>query len=176
MERPAGDLLAVGRIRRPHGIHGELTVDITTDFPERLVAGLDVVIGNPEPSSTLHVNVVRLHKGAWLVAFAGIDDRDQAEAWRGQWLYLPAQERTSLPATYFYEHELEGLRCLDVTGRELGEVVTLENTGGIALLKVRTGAGEVLAPFKSPIVVSVDLQARTVILDPPRGLFDGDAL
>jgi 16S rRNA processing protein RimM len=173
---PAGDLLAVGRIRRPHGIHGEVTVDVTTDFPERLVAGQDVVVGNPDPQGTLHIDQVRWHKGAWLVAFAGVDDRDKAEGWRGFWLYLPAQERSALPPTYYYEHELEGLRCVDVAGRVLGTVTALDNTTGTALLRVRIESGEVLVPFTSPIVVRVELPTRTVVLDPPRGLFDGDAL
>lgn len=176
MEQPAGELLAVGRVRRPHGIHGEVTVDVTTDFPERLVAGMDVVLGNPDPQVTLRATAVRWHKGAWLVAFDGIDDREAAEGWRGYWLYLPAQERTSLPPTYYYEHELEGMRCVDPAGQLLGTVRSLENPGGIALLKVDAGSGEVLVPFKSPIVVRVDLEAGTVTVDPPIGLFEGDAL
>ena len=61
-------------------------------------------------------------------------------------------------------------------GTELGTVTGLQDGPGASLLVVAAATGEVLVPFKSPIVVRVDLEAGTVVLDPPRGLFDGDAL
>ena len=176
MSGPEADWLAVGRVRRPHGIHGEITVEIVTDFPERLAAGTAVGLGEEAP--TLHVTVqqVRRHKGDWLLSLKDVGTREEVEGWRGLWLFLPAQERSSLPERYYYEHELIGCRCVSTDGTGLGEVTALEDGPGGALLKVAAAAGEVLVPFRSPIVVRVDLEARTVELDPPRGLFDGDAL
>lgn len=175
-EEPAGEWLAVGYIRRPHGIHGEIVVDIETDFPDRLQAGVEVGVG-PTGPDRLHLVVrVREHKGAWLLAFEGLDTRDAVEAFRDLWVFLPPQPRSSLPDTYFYEHEIAGLRCITAGGGDLGRVVGLTDGGGGALLQVKTGAGEVLVPFCSPIVVRVDLAAGTILLDPPRGLFDFDAL
>lgn len=175
-EEPAGEWLAVGYIRRPHGIHGEVVVDIETDFPDRLQAGVEVGVGASGPDQRHRLVRVREHKGAWLLAFEGLDTRDAVEAWRDLWVFLPSQPRTSLPETYFYEHEIAGLRCVTGSGRDLGSAVGLTDGGGGALLQVQTGRGEVLVPFRSPIVVRVDLAAGTILLDPPRGLFDADAL
>ena len=176
MSGPEADWLAVGRVRRPHGIHGELTVEIVSDFPERLAAGTEIGLGEEAPRLHVTVHQVRRHKGDWLLSFEDVRTREEVEGWRGLWVFLPAQERSSLPERYYYEHELVGCRCVSTDGTGLGEVSALEDGPGGALLTVVAAAGEVLVPFRSPIVVRVDLEARTVELDPPRGLFDGDAL
>ncbi len=175
MSRPAAEWLAVGRVRKPHGIHGELLAEILTDFPERVAPGVELGVGQP-PERCLNVARVRLHKGAWLLTLEGVGTREAAEALRDAWLTLPGQAREQLPPGYFYEHELAGLTCVDRSGRVLGDVAGLADVGGGALLVVRTDAGEVLVPFRPALVVEVDLGARRVVLDPPKGLFDDDAL
>ena len=175
MNRPEA-WLAVGRIRRPHGIHGEVVVDIETDFPERMGPGVRVGLGADEPERFLEVERVRLHKGSWLLGFAGFADRNAVEPLRDLWIFLPPQDRSSLPKTYYYEHELRGLACVDAAGQSLGRVKGLLPGGAGNLLEVETDGGEVLVPFTSPIVVAVDLERGTVVLDPPPGLFGSDAL
>jgi 16S rRNA processing protein RimM len=175
VSRPAAEWLAVGRVRKPHGVHGELLAEILTDFPERVAPGVELGIGQP-PERSLTVARVRLHKGAWLLTLEGVETREAAEALRDAWLSLPEQARDELPTGYFYEHELAGLSCVDRSGHPLGEVTGVSDVGGGALLVVRTDAGEVLVPFRPALVVEVDLGARRVVLDPPKGLFDDDAL
>jgi len=174
--RPEATWLAVGRVRRPHGVHGEIAVETVTDFPERVVPGVEVGIGRESPEFHKVVHRVRFHKGDWLLSFADVRDRNDVEGWRGLWVFLPAQERSSLPENYYYEHELVGCRCALADGTVLGEVRELKGGPGAALLAVTSPGGEVLVPFVSPIVVRVALVTQTVVLDPPRGLFDGDAL
>jgi len=175
-ESPDASWLAVGRVRRPHGVHGEVTVEILTDFPERLAAGVEVALGADAPDFRRTVRQVRLHKGYWLLSFEDVRTREDIEAWRGLHLFLPQQERSALPPTYYYEHELAGCACVLADGTPLGTVSELQDGPGGALLAVATPSGEVLVPFVSPTVVRVDLEARAVVLDPPRGTFDGDAL
>ena len=174
--RPEASWLAVGRVRRPHGVHGEISVETVTDFPERMMAGVEVGIGQDSPDFHKTVYKVRFHKGDWLLSFVDIRDRSEVEGWRGLWLFLPPQERSTLPENYFYEHELAGCRCTLGDGTVLGEVTALQGGPGVALLVVATTRGEVLVPFVSHMVVAVDLATRTIVLDPPRGLFDDDAL
>jgi len=173
---PEASWLAVGRVRRPHGIHGEVTVEILTDFPERLTDGIEIGLGRDAPEFRRTVHHVRMHKGAWLLSFAELPTRDEVEEWRGLHVFLPPQERSKLPPTYYYEHELVGCRCVLADGSALGIVTALQDGPGGSLLAVAANAGEVLVPFRSPTVVRVDLEAGTIVLDPPRGLFDGDAL
>lgn len=168
--------LAVGRVRRPHGIRGEVTVEIVTDFPGRMSDGVVVGLGSEAPERFIPVHRVRTHKGQWLLAFEDLTTRDDVESLRNLWLFLPEQERSALPPNYFYEHELAGLSCVNRDGAPLGSVIELVSGAGTPLLKVQVPGGEALVPFTSPIVVRVDLEAGRVILDPPRGLLDGDAL
>lgn len=173
MAGPPAEWLAVGLVRKPHGIHGEVAVEVLTDFPDRLEAGMEVRLG-AEPGCVLHLERVRWHKGAWLLTFAGVEDRNEVETWRNLYLYLPAQERSGLPERYYYEHELAGLECVLPDGTALGRVKALTDAPGSALLDVDTNHGGVLVPFRSPIVVRVELDAGRVVLDPPTGLFDDD--
>lgn len=175
MSRPTR-FLAVGRVRKPHGVHGELLVEILTDFPQRLEPGVCVGVGETDPEEFFTVKSVRFHKGAWLVKLVECTRREHAEAFREKHLFLPEQAREALPATYYYEHELVGLRCLLVDGREAGVVQRLDAGPAGAWLVVAREAQEFLVPFVSPIVVRVDLSQGVVILDPPEGLIFGDAL
>lgn len=173
---PGASWLAVGRVRRPHGIHGEIVVESLTDFPERLAPGVEIGLGSEALDRRAVVHRVRFHKGDFLLALEGIDERNAVEGWRGLYVFLPEQPRDELPQNYYYEHELLGCHCALADGAELGEVTGLLPGAGGHLLVVAASRGEVLVPFISPIVVRVDMATRTVVLDPPRGLFDADAL
>lgn len=169
--------LAVGRARRAHGVHGDVLVEIVTDFPERMVPGITVGFGDAQPERFLPVHAVRHHKGAWLLALDGVTRREDAESLAPSWVFLAAQARSSLPDNYYYEHELVGCRCRAPGGADLGRVVELLDMGGGMLLRVESDEGrEVLVPFRTPIVVRVDLNDGIIDLDPPGGLFTGDAL
>lgn len=175
MTRPTR-FLAVGRVRKPHGVHGELLVEILTDFPERLGHGVEVALGHTEPEIFFVVTSVRVHKGLWLLKFGDCDSREEAAKLRDQYLFLPEQDRQLLPPNYFYEHELVGLACELVDGSPAGSVLRLEKGAAGAWLVVAVEGREVLVPFASPIVFRVDLAAGKVVLDPPEGLIFGHAL
>lgn len=175
MTRPTS-FLAVGRVRKPHGVHGELLAEMLTDFPERLGRGVEVGIGHNQPELFFIVTSVRVHKGLWLLRLGGCDSRERADELRGQYLFLPEQDRQSLPPNYFYEHELVGLACELADGSPAGTVLRLEKGDVGAWLVVAVEGREVLVPFVSPIVLRVDLSAGKVVLDPPEGLIFGYAL
>ena len=81
-----------------------------------------------------------------------------------------------MPEGYYYEHDLVGLQCRSASGEPLGEVRALDLSGGQTRLVVRRGDRELLVPWVPAIVTAVDLAAKVVILDPPPGLFDDDAV
>ena len=171
------DWLVVGLVRKPHGVHGDVLVEIVTDFPERLAEGVRFGLGPEEGPMTFHrVHDVRYHKGQWLLGVEGIRQRDAVEEWRGLYLFLPEQSLDELPEGYYYEHHLVGLRCLSPEGEPLGEVTGMENEGPQARLVVRRGKREFLVPYVPQIVTGVDLEAGTLTIDAPRGLLDDDAV
>lgn len=169
--------LIVGRVRKPHGVHGEVLVEIITDFPERMEEGVRFGLGPEDGPSSFHeAHRVRYHTGSWIVAVQGIRRREPVEEWRGQYIFLPEQTLDELPEGYFYEHHLVGLEVRLPDGTILGEVAGLDEGPGQTRLVVRKGQRDFLVPWVPEIVRRVDLEAGSIELDPPAGLLDDDAL
>ncbi|MFC8193177.1 ribosome maturation factor RimM [Cellulomonas sp. NPDC057328] len=167
--------LTVARIGRPHGLRGEVALDVRTDAPERRLtvgARLDT---EPTAAGPLTVTHVRRAQERWYVTFAEASDRTAVEALRGVELVVEADDDEDDDG--WYEHELVGLRAEHVSdGRVLGEVVGLEHLPAQDLLVVREPDGtRTLVPFVEAIVPVVDVAGGRVVLDPPGGLLAADA-
>lgn len=165
----------VGRIGKPHGLRGDVTVDVRTDEPERRFAPGSVLRvepprGSHTPHRTLTVATSKWHQSVLLVRFEEVADRNAAEAARGILLHaaLPADATPDDPDEY-YDHQLVGLAAYDVDGGALGEVAGLVHGGAQDLLVVRTPEGrEALVPFVKALVPEVDVPGgRVVIADRP---------
>ncbi len=172
-----GEWLIVGRVTKPHGIHGGVLAEIITDFPERMVAGLEVGLGTEdgEVERTIGIHEVRYHRGRWLLYFKDIRQREEVDDLRGKFLFLPEQALDELPEGYYYEHHLVGLECRSLAGDVLGTITGFEEGPGQVRAVVRRDNREFLVPWVPEIVREVDLEARAVTLDPPAGLLDDDA-
>ena len=167
--------VVVGRIGKPHGLRGEVTVDVRTDEPDRRFAVGTPLRAEPRPGSanplsTLTVARTRWHQGVLLATFEEIADRTAAEAARGTVLHtrIAADESPEDPDEY-YDHQLVGLAAYDLDGRELGEVMALVHGGAQDLLTIRTpDRREALVPFVKALVPEVDLAGgRVVVADRP---------
>ena len=174
--------LVAGRVIKPHGITGELVVDVRTDDPYERFAGGNRLQLKPSrgqgPIREVKVESSRPHGTRLLVRLSGVSDREGAEALRG---HLFVVDSGDLPALddpdEFYDHELEGLAVRTVGGDEVGTVHEVLHTAAGELLSVRNPAGrEILVPFVSAIVTSVSRDAGVVEIDPPEGLLDVEAL
>ncbi|HEY0807319.1 MAG TPA: ribosome maturation factor RimM [Pseudonocardiaceae bacterium] len=174
------ELRMVGRVVKPHGIRGELMVNVSTDSAEqRFAVGAVLFVTSRDGSvvRTLTVTAARPHSGRLLVYFEGIGDRDAAETLRGALLSGDIAELPSIDdPDEFYDHQLEGLAVQTVAGVRIGTVrEVMHGAGGELLVVDRTDGGEALVPFVREIVPEVDLRARRVLLDPPPGLLDDEA-
>lgn len=167
--------VVVGRIGKPHGIRGEVTLDVRTDEPERRFAPGTVLraqapAGADRRPSTLTVGRARWHQSTLLVTFEELADRNAAEAARGTVLHatLAADEVPEDPDEY-YDHQLVGLAVVDLDGTVIGEVRAVVHGSAQDLLGVRTPDGrDALVPFVSALVPEVDLAAgRVVVADRP---------
>jgi 16S rRNA processing protein RimM len=168
--------LIVGRACKPHGIQGDLLVEIITDFPERLADGVRFGVGGEtEPEEFFEVHRVRYHKGRWLLSVRGLRDREAVQEWRGKCLFLPEQAMDELPEGYYYEHHLTGLECRSPDGQVIGEVAGLDPGESQSRLIVRRGTRDFLVPYVPEIVSEVSVEQGYVIIDAPAGLLDDDA-
>ena len=166
--------LVIGRVLRAHGIRGEVVVEVTTDEPDvRYAAGV-VLATEPADRGPLTIEAARPHQGRLIVGFAGVPDRDAAEALRGVRLCVESAELP--PPTdpdEYHDFQLIGLRAVDLAGDELGEVTAVRHGPGAELLVLsRPAGGTALVPFVKAIVPSVDLAGGRVVLTPPEGLLD----
>lgn len=167
-------LLTVGEIVRPHGIHGEVIVDVRTDEPDaRFVVGATLPTEGGGPP-TLTVAAARPHQGRLIVAFEDVHDRDLAEGLRGVRLCVDsAQMAAPQDPDEFHDHQLIGLTVVTTAGDIAGEVVRIDHAPASELLVLRRPDGRsALVPFVKAIVPEVDLAAGRVVVDPPGGLFD----
>jgi 16S rRNA processing protein RimM len=162
--------LVVGRIARPHGVRGEVSVEVRTDDPaERFGAGA-VLATDPAGAGPLTVASARWHAGRLLVAFAGVTDRDRAGELRGVWLTVDSADAGSPPGPdEFRDHELIGLDVLTTAGTPVGQVTEIRHHGQDLLV---IEPGEVLVPFVAAIVPEVNVAAGRLVIDPPPGLLE----
>ncbi|MGE3811403.1 MAG: ribosome maturation factor RimM [Candidatus Nanopelagicales bacterium] len=168
--------LVVGRIGKPHGIRGELTVEVRTDAPEIRFAPGSVLATDPARVGPLTVAAARWHSGRLLLRVEGVADRNAAEALRGVVVSaeVPDDEQPDDPEE-FYDHQLRGLAVVTVDGAEVGAVDAVVHLPAQDLLSVRRPDGrEVLVPFVSAIVPEIDVEAGRVVIAPPPGLLDLD--
>jgi 16S rRNA processing protein RimM len=166
----------VGRIARPHGIRGQVIVNLDTDFPEeRFQPGAELFVERGGAIEPLVVTTVRFHGGRPIVALAGVDTMTAAEALAGLELRVPADRLIELPAGTYYRHDLIGCHVERADGREVGIVDDVEGTLAGSRLVVRSESGEILIPLALPICPVIDTTNRRIVVDPPEGLLDLNA-
>ncbi|MGH9264447.1 MAG: ribosome maturation factor RimM [Acidimicrobiales bacterium] len=152
-------MLEVGRIVKAHGIRGEVIVDLISNRPEERLAPGSVLSSD---RGDLEVLTATPHQGRWIVAFAGVEDRNTAETFRG--VVLSAEPIEGDDDT-LWVHELIGSEVFDLGGRSYGPVEAVEANPASDLLVL---SGDRLVPL---VFVKTSLPGR-VVIDPPPGLLD----
>jgi 16S rRNA processing protein RimM len=172
------DLVIVGRVRRPHGVRGEVLIDVLTDEPDAVYASGRRVFGGDidgpveDDAPTLTVVETRPFKDGLLVRFDEIAGRTEAELWNGRLLLVPEGELSPLEEGEVYQHELKGMTVELSSGEVVGTVADVFEVPQGLLLDVARERGTVLVPFSDAIVLDVDRHRRVVRIDPPAGLLE----
>lgn len=174
------EYLAVARIVKPQGRRGEVLAEILTDFPRRFMTLRRAYVQNPgQGPEPVEVENAWPHRGRVVLKFSGVDSIDQASRLRGRYVLIRREDKTPLPANQYYLWELTGCRVIDGRQggqREVGTVVEVEATGGVDLLHVATGRGEVLIPLAQAICKRIDTEEKTIVIDPPEELLELNGL
>ena len=168
--------LVVGRLRKPHGLKGSVTVFPLTDDPQDVyAAGVQLwlkdidgeFVGEP-----LKVEWSKPYHREWLLKFRGIDRVEEAEFLRGLFLTAHASRLTPPAEGEVYLHELEGFSVRHQDGTALGIVSALYDLPSGLMIEVQGPKREFLLPFKKEFVPEVDREARRLIVSPPDGLIE----
>lgn len=162
--------LVVGEVLKPHGVRGEVRVRPHTDLPERFGWLASVLIG-PDPMRIMAVEGVRFHQELILLKLSGIDDRESAARLRGRLLHVPIEEAITLNEDEYFLFQLEGLAVYSDTGRHLGAISSVIETGANHVFVVRGEEGEILLPDTAEVIQDIDFerQRMTVHLLPGLG-------
>ena len=166
------DLILVGRVARAHGIKGQVIVNPETDFAEqRFRKGESLFVGSEDAPAARQIRDVRFHQGRPVIRFEGVETMNDAEALAGAELWVEAAARDPLPDHMFYRHDLVGCDVVDRGGRPVGTVTAVEGAIERSYLIVQGSRGEVMIPLRVEMV-TVDLPAKRITVDPPEGLLE----
>lgn len=153
--------LVVGKLRRPHGLHGDMILEVITDFPQRLRVGKTVYVGDAyEPK---RIRARRPYNADLLLAFDGYDTPEEAGMLRNELVYVRADELPPLSEGEYYQHQLLGMRVVSEAGEELGRLEQILETGANNVYVVRPESGpEILLPAIEAVILGVDLEQGEV--------------
>jgi len=163
--------LAVGRVIKPHGVQGEVRVELMTDLPERFKWLKTVYVGERNPRPVV-VESVRFHQEFVLLKLAGYPTRTEAEALRNELLQVPEEEAIPLEEGEYFLHQLLGLEVQTEDGQSLGRLTDVLETGANNVFVVSGADGEHLIPDIPDVVQAVDVVGGRIIIRPLPGLLN----
>ena len=171
--------IAVGVIRKAHGVRGEASVEPWTDAPGRFDDLEQVTLVSPDEKQTREARIesVRAHAGRALVKFAGIETPEEVQLLQNWSVEIPEEEARELEEDEYFLHDLPGLTLVDEEGRERGTVTEVFEGGGGILLGVKRPDGKTFElPFAADFCREIDLGTRRMVVSIPEGLDDLDAV
>ncbi|HET7435982.1 MAG TPA: ribosome maturation factor RimM [Thermoanaerobaculia bacterium] len=171
--------IAVGVIRKAHGVRGEASVEAWTDSPERFEELQSVTLVSPDESKTREAAIesVRLHGGRALIKFAGIESPEDVQLLQNWSIEIPESEARTLEADEYFLHDLIGLQLVDAEGKSRGEVIDVYEGGGGLLLNIKRADGRTFElPFAADLCTDIDIAGKRMVVNLPEGLEDLDAV
>jgi 16S rRNA processing protein RimM len=173
------DRIAVGIIRKAHGVRGEASIEPWTDSADRFDELDSITLVSPDDTSTrqLRVESVRAHGERALMKFSGIDTPEEIQTLHNWTIEIPADQARALDEDEYFLHDLVGLTLVDADGRERGVVTDTYEGGGGILLNVKRADGKTFElPFAADLCPEIDLAAKRMVVALPEGLEDLDAV
>ena len=167
------DLVVIARAVRTHGLKGEIVAELLTDFPERFEELEELILVSPSGErKVVQLEDYRFQKDRVVLKLAACDDVDSAKLLVGYNFAVEESDRVPLEEDEFYDWELEGC-TVKVGDKSIGQVRSVLRTGGPEILVISDEAGnEHLVPLAASIVVEIDPEAKTIVVDPPEGLLE----
>jgi 16S rRNA processing protein RimM len=167
------DTVVVGRVRKPHGVRGEVAVEVLSDVSDRFAVGAEMsAVSDSLPARQIRIASVRRATEQAIVRFEGFDSRDKAQELRGARLEVSLESVPAAPSGSYFFFELVGCECEDATAGELGIVEDILEDGGGLVLEIETDKGRLLIPFVEAYLKRVDPVGRRIEVDLPEGLIE----
>jgi len=158
--------LAVGKLRRTHGLEGFLAMELLTDYPDRLKPNRTVYVGPSHvPAKILATRTVT---EGLLIDFEGDNTPEEARLKTNLLVFVRTDELPPLPEGEYYHHQLIGLQVETIAGDNLGTLFDILKTGANDVYVVRSpDHPEVLLPAIKDVIISVDIARKVMVVNPP---------
>jgi 16S rRNA processing protein RimM len=165
-------MIALGVIRKPHGVRGEASVEPWTDF-ERFQEIPQVTLVSPDERQTRDATIetARAHGDRALIKFREIATPEEIASLQEWTIEIPENAARVRQTDEYFFHDLIGLRLVDGAGKERGEVIAAYEGGGGVLLNVKRADGrEYEVPFAAAICTEIDIDGKRIVVDLPEGI------
>ena len=169
-EKPELRYLAIGKVVRAHGVSGEISVKIMTEFPERFEITEHVYLGDEFEATPYSLQSYRWHKDNVLLTLTGITNRTEAETLKGQLVQVPIEEAMSLPDGVYYHYQLVGLEVVTTAGERLGTLSDVMETGANDVYVVDNEGQEILLPAIAEVIKAIDMETGRMVVEVIEGL------
>jgi len=155
--------LVVGKFLHPHGLHGEMLMEVITDFPERILPGKTIYAGNDRQPIVIRSR--RWRGTELLLAIEGFDTPEAVGHLRNQLAFVPTRDQPALPKGEYYHHQVIGLQVVTDEGQELGKVTSILETGANDVYMIKDSSGsEILIPAIQSVVLDIDLDKGQIFV------------
>lgn len=168
------DRIAVGIIRKPHGVRGEASVESWTESLDRFQKLRAVTLVSPDESETREIEIesARAHGDRALIKFKGIESPGGLRDLRNWTIEIPKSKARKLKKDEYFLHDLVGLTLFDRDGSQRGVVKDVYEGGSGVLLNVDGPNGEFEVPFAEEICTEINLKKKRIVVALPEGLDD----
>jgi 16S rRNA processing protein RimM len=157
--------LAIGRLGKPHGLEGGIAFYILTDFPERLIEGRKVFIGDEHIPA--HIKSIKEHSKSLIFEFDEFTEIEQVEKFKSHFVFVDAKELPDLPEGEYYHHQLIGLSVIDTNESKIGEITEILETGANDVyVIVGEDKKEILYPALLSLIEKIDIESKIMVVKP----------
>ena len=172
------DFIVIGRISKPHGVKGEIRIDYFNPENPQCFSHYQMIFlqGDEKSLHPYRLLAVRPHKKFILIQLEGIRSRAEAEQLKGKVVLVDPAELPPLDEDEYYWQDILGMRVVSETGEDMGTVKEIVPTGSNDVYVVWKEAQEFLIPATKDVIISIDMEGRTIVIRPLEGLLQEDDL
>ena len=161
------EFLVAGKLRRTHGLKGEMWIEVLTDFPELFNQAKNVFIGEKHKKITVKSFKFAGKKG--LIRFDGYENPESVWLFNNEYLYFDSHSMPELHDEEYYHHELIGLEVRDEKGAVIGILTEILVTGAndVYVITPKEGNKDILIPAIKSVIQKIDIESKLMIINPP---------
>lgn len=167
--------IIVGRVGRPHGIRGQVRINLLTDWPDRFQAGRSLYLeGDEVKGRWVTLEDVSFSGHVALVKLKGVNSRTDAEEIKNYDVMILADDRPKLEKDQYYVADLIGLQVQTKAGEYAGEIIDVLQNTAQDIYVIQNAGREYMVPAVKQFIKRVDISKGVVIIDPVEGLISNE--